>query len=47
MLKKLIVICVVGLLVVAAAGLSACQTAEGFGRDMEDAGKNIQKAVDK
>ena len=47
MLKKLMLICVIALLTTAAAGLSACQTAEGFGKDMENAGKNIQKAVDK
>lgn len=45
MTKKLFVFCV---LVLAAAGsLSACEnTAQGFGRDMENTGKNIQKAVD-
>ena len=45
MTKKLFVLCV---LAVAAFGLNACEnTADGFGRDMENAGKNIQKAVDK
>lgn len=44
MTKKLIVFCV---LILAAGSLGACQTAEGFGKDMENAGKGIQKAVDK
>lgn len=33
------------LLVVFAAPLGACNTAEGFGKDLENAGKSIQRGV--
>ena len=43
MFKKILMICVLGM---AVASVSACaNTADGFGRDMENAGKNIQKTV--
>lgn len=41
-MKKLFIF---ALLVIFAAPLGACNTAEGFGKDLENAGKNIQKKV--
>jgi predicted small secreted protein len=38
------VILITGLLLTALS-MSACNTAEGFGKDMENAGKSIQKKV--
>lgn len=41
-MKKLFIF---ALLVAFAAPLGGCNTAEGFGKDLESAGKNIQKNV--
>lgn len=32
--------------ILSAASLSACNTAEGFGRDLQDAGRAIDEAID-
>lgn len=37
------VLTVTGLLLAAGAALSACNTAEGFGRDVQKAGEKIQE----
>ena len=37
---------VLALLAIALCGLTACNTAEGFGRDLESAGKAIDDAID-
>lgn len=45
MTKKMFVFCVLAL--AAAGSLTACEnTAQGFGKDMENTGKNIQRAVE-
>jgi len=43
---KKIVICLF-LAMACAAAFTGCQTAHGFGEDMENAGESIQKGVDK
>lgn len=45
MLKNFLRLSFLGFVVVAGLSLSACNTAEGFGRDMEKAGQSIQKSV--
>ena len=32
--------------ILSVASLSACNTAEGFGRDLQDAGRAIDEAID-
>ncbi len=44
-MRSFLKMAVVALLMLAMGGLSACNTAEGFGRDMEKAGQSIQKSV--
>lgn len=39
-------ILLLGILVVGSLGLTACNTVEGLGEDLEQAGRNISDAVD-
>jgi predicted small secreted protein len=43
MFKKLMMLCVLGIAV--ASTLSACNTADGLGKDIENAGRSIQNTV--
>lgn len=45
MKQNIFTVLMVGLLIVSAVALSACNTVEGFGRDLEHAGENIQKGT--
>lgn len=38
-------LCVLGVLAAASFGLSACNTVEGFGQDLQRAGQGIQKTA--
>ena len=39
-------ILLLGILIVGSLGLTACNTVEGIGEDIEQAGRNISDAVD-
>lgn len=41
-MNRISVIATVMILALAGLGLSACNTAKGFGKDMEEAGESIQ-----
>jgi len=47
MTRNLKTIMTVMVLAVSAFGLSACETMEGFGEDVESAGQSVQEAADK
>ncbi len=46
MKQKIFTFGFLGILFIATSGLSACNTAEGFGQDVEKAGQKIQDAID-
>ncbi len=46
MKQKIFTFGFLGILLIAMSGLSACNTAEGFGQDVEKAGQKIQDAID-
>ena len=46
MKQNIFTILFVGFLVMSAVALSACNTVEGFGRDLQDAGESIQGGAD-
>ena len=47
MTRNLKTIMTVTVLAVSALGLSACETMEGFGEDVESAGQSVQEAAKK
>lgn len=45
MTRHIFTFCVLAALAASALALAACETAQGFGRDMENAGRSIQRGV--